>query len=373
VNNRISNSTTPKHSLAVGRDSNRGFSLLELLVATIVFTVIAGAAFGLYMKQEPLYIQQTGLAGLQISLSNAIGQMQVDLANAGSGLVQGGDVSGWPIGVTITNNVSNACNNPATFTYGAGCFDSMSILMASPTVPGLHPTGNGSTTTGSLLATPNPGDTAATDASDFNKGDEVLLITNNNSGATMDAVQLTSNGAVSGTNVQLNFTPMNVGGTTTAPAPGDPLNITNTAIPGVLTDTYSSGTWVVKLDAVTYYVDYTTNPSDPTLMYIQGSGQPQQLADQVIGFKIGAALYLGQSGQSSTANYNYNSATYLTPSGTALPNDFALIRSVRISLIGRTPPVLNGNYTFRNLFDGGPYQIQGISVVVNPRNLSMND
>ncbi|MFZ0213728.1 MAG: prepilin-type N-terminal cleavage/methylation domain-containing protein [Candidatus Acidiferrales bacterium] len=348
----------------------RGFSLLELLVATVVFSVVAGAAFSLYMKQEPLYVQQTGIAGLQISLSNAVGQMQLDLANAASGLIQGGDVAGWPIGVTITNNVSNSCNNAATFTYGAGCFDSMSVLMASPTVPGLHPTTNGSTTTGSLLAVPNPGDTAATDAAYFNTGDEVLLITNNNSGAQMDAVQLTSNGAASGNNVQLSFTPMNAGGTNSLPAPGDPLNITNTAIPGVLTDTYGPGTWIVKLNAVTYTVDYTTNPNDPTLMRVQGSGQRQALADQIIGFKIGAALY---NGTTSTTDYNYDSAQYQAPNGNIIANDFALIRSVRISLIGRTTPNLDANYTFKNLFDNGPYQIQGISVVVNPRNLSMND
>jgi hypothetical protein len=47
------------------------------------------------------------------------------------------------------------------------------------------------------------------------------------------------------------------------------------------------------------------------------------------------------------------------------------IRSVRISLIGRTAP--NPDGSFQNSFDGGNYRVEAISVVVNPRNLSMND
>ena len=53
--------------------------------------------------------------------------------------------------------------------------------------------------------------------------------------------------------------------------------------------------------------------------------------------------------------------------------NFSLVRSIRVSLIGRTTPDYRGTYKFRNTFDNGPYQVQGIAVVANPRNLSMND
>jgi hypothetical protein len=56
-----------------------------------------------------------------------------------------------------------------------------------------------------------------------------------------------------------------------------------------------------------------------------------------------------------------------------VPYDFSAVRSVRTSIIARTPPSSDPNYPFRNSFDGGAYQILGASVVVNPRNLSMND
>jgi hypothetical protein len=46
---------------------------------------------------------------------------------------------------------------------------------------------------------------------------------------------------------------------------------------------------------------------------------------------------------------------------------------VRVSLIGRTPPGQFTGQNFRNTYDGGQYRIQALSLVINPRNLSMND
>jgi len=36
-------------------------------------------------------------------------------------------------------------------------------------------------------------------------------------------------------------------------------------------------------------------------------------------------------------------------------------------------PNYNASYKFRNTYNQQPYQIQGMAVVVNPRNMSMND
>jgi hypothetical protein len=79
---------------------------------------------------------------------------------------------------------------------------------------------------------------------------------------------------------------------------------------------------------------------------------------------------------SSSAQYCYNGASNVAP---CYGNKFDEIRSVRISLIGRTPPRLYSNSNvnsatlFTNAFDGQPYKIQSLSIIVNPRNLSMND
>jgi len=93
--------------------------------------------------------------------------------------------------------------------------------------------------------------------------------------------------------------------------------------------------------------------------------------EQVIGFKVGAAIYNAADGQ---PNYNYVASSYssdATSAGDAY--NFNLIRAVRVSLLGRTTPSTDPNYKFRNGFDNGPYQVQGTAVVVNPRDLSMND
>ena len=57
----------------------------------------------------------------------------------------------------------------------------------------------------------------------------------------------------------------------------------------------------------------------------------------------------------------------------AQDDNYSLIRSVQIQLIGRTDPNPDPTYIYRNGFDGGPYQIQSVSVVVNPRNLTMSN
>jgi hypothetical protein len=41
-------------------------------------------------------------------------------------------------------------------------------------------------------------------------------------------------------------------------------------------------------------------------------------------------------------------------------------------MIGRTNPNPDPSYTFRNTFDGGPYQVLDSTVVINPRNMTMN-
>jgi hypothetical protein len=87
------------------------------------------------------------------------------------------------------------------------------------------------------------------------------------------------------------------------------------------------------------------------------------LANQIIGFKVGATLTLGAT---DTSTYDFNAQTFGTGSG----YDYTQIHSVMVSMIGRTTPNPDPSYTFQNSFDGGPYQIQGVSVVINPRNMN---
>ena len=363
--------------------TEKGFSLIELLVATAVFVLVTGSAFDLFMKQQKLESNQKGQAALNIGLRNALTQLQIDLANAGAGYFVGANVPSWPVGVTIINNPAGSGCYSGNFVYSAACFDVLNIIKADPNTPPIQVTGNGTTcssTTSSIAfgypATVYSGNppvgtplTAAQTAAYFHSGDQLLFVSNfianSNTTSLFGTIVLTADGGVAGGKVQLQHNPSNSNGTN-SPS-NDPLGITTNAN-NKLGIQFCTNAWILKLAPVTYDVD-TSNPNDPKLMRVQ-NGNAEEVMDQVIGFKVGAAIWNAPAG---SAQYNYDASTYTNVNPGDEAYNFTLVRSLRISLIGRTPPSTDPAYNFHNLFDQGPYQIQGSAVVVNPRNLSMND
>jgi hypothetical protein len=121
----------------------------------------------------------------------------------------------------------------------------------------------------------------------------------------------------------------------------------------------------------------TSNPANPLLDRKQ-SGTTNVLAQQIIGFRVGASLW-NHTSDTDGQPYIYQACKFGTDGcpadGGVAPNgyDFTIVRSVRVSIIGRTTPGATGIYNYQNSFDGGPYQVMGAAVVVNPRNLSMAD
>ena len=91
-----------------------------------------------------------------------------------------------------------------------------------------------------------------------------------------------------------------------------------------------------------------------------------------IGFRVGATIWNSSSATVST-QYSYDASSYTNTAAGDQAWNFTLVRSVRISLIGRSTPNTNPTYLFRNVFDHGPYQVGSTAIVVNPRNMSMND
>jgi hypothetical protein len=139
-------------------------------------------------------------------------------------------------------------------------------------------------------------------------------------------------------------------------------------------DKFCATDYIIRLLPVQYCVDTTTDPTNPTLRRQNLVGlaatplcaSGTALANQIIGFKVGATVTASSAGNDLNV-YNFNSQTFGTgPNG----NDYTQIHSVMVSMIGRTTPNPDPSYLFRNTFDGGPYQIQGASVVVNPRNMN---
>lgn len=347
------------HCLDVG---SSGFTMIELIVAMGVFLVITGAAFALLSQHQPIFNQQQNMAGLNISMRNAVAQLQLDLSNAGTGFYVGANIPGWPVGITISNsNPGGGCNNATTHTYSSTCFDTVNVIAVDANTPPAHPTDSGSncvsTTSAVLFATPTGSTTLAQLAADYHTGDQILVVKSD--GSQIATAILTHDGQVTGGKVQLQHNPTGSDGTNSSNY--DPLGISINAS-NKLGVTFCNTDWVLKLAPIHYGVD-VSNTSNPKLTRTQG-GTTSVLAEQVIGFKVGAATW-NSVADTDSISYSFDSSSY--------GYDYTLIRSVRISLIGRTPPVTDPSYKFRNTFDQGPYQIEGVSVVVNPRNLSMRD
>jgi type II secretory pathway pseudopilin PulG len=371
------------------------------MVAMAIFMVVGASALILFSQQQTNANQQQGLVGLNIGIRNAMAQLQLDLANAGTGYYVGANIPSWPVGVTIVNNVpppGTSCYNSTSNTYTANCFDQLNILTAANSTTPPYPI-NATDNTGGTSGTSNCSDTStgvaygqaaagltlAATAGNYHQGDQLLFL--NGKGSKMTAVILTQAPTVyynplnQPVAVQFTFNPTNSDGTNTGVnwQTNDPLDIAACdggpcPTPNSFAKQYCGGDWILKLAPISYYVNFS-NPSDPQLMR-QQAGNAVVVMDQVIGFKVGATIWNSITDTMKT-QYNYNASTYNLNNSNPPPYDsaymFSLVRSVRVSLIARTKPSTDPSFTFRNPFDGGPYQVQGAAVVVDPRNLSMND
>jgi hypothetical protein len=306
----------------------------------------------------PLFTSQQQQVGLNFSMRNAAAQLQIDVVNAGAGF-NFGAISVPVLGVLVTPPATGAICNTGTQTYGAGCFDKLTIMQVDTTAPPAHPIDNGtgcdSTTASTLFI--NPADSTiplATESAAFHNGDFILVINTNTAGAitSLAPVVLTKDSSVAGGKVKLDHNPQ---GSVNSNNLGLAIQANNKlGIPACGTTS-----WVMKLQPpLTYFVDATTNPTDPKLMRQAGNNNPDILAEQIIGFKVGVSTWTG------TVDNRY----LFLPADTYDP---AAIRSVMVSLIGRTSA--GGVDAVPNAVDQGLYKIEATSVVINPRNLSMGD
>ncbi len=78
-----------KKKTANRRSGSAGFTMIEMLVAVGLFVIIGGAAISLFKQHAPLFTQQQALTGLNVTMRNAMAEMQMDVVNAGSGFYPG--------------------------------------------------------------------------------------------------------------------------------------------------------------------------------------------------------------------------------------------------------------------------------------------
>jgi hypothetical protein len=311
---------------------------------------------------EAVFSSQQSQGALNFNLRNAIAQMQIDVTNAGNGFYPGADIAAWPIGLKITNRTASGsgCYDAASHTYGPACFDDLYVVATDTTVPLAHPdpnAGNQLTTASTLFATPDGTTTAAQLAAAYKTGDILLLVSQD--GSQMRTVVLTKDAQVSGGRVKFEHNPTATKGTKDSNDPIDlfylPDGVDSAAIMNKVGESFTSSDWILKLVPIEFKVD-ATDPSNPKLVRIITTTQAQEtVAEQVIGFKVGASTY------DSDIDFQYDPNAY--------KYEWTKIVAVRVTLIGRTPPITGSHYT--NTFDGGPYRVQAVSTVINPRNLSM--
>jgi prepilin-type N-terminal cleavage/methylation domain-containing protein len=374
-----------------GRQADAGFTMVEILIAMAIFLVVAGGAFMLLAKSQPLFSQQQSLAEVNISLRNSVAQIQLDIANAGANYYAGVNVPNYPVGVVVTNNVvatGGDCRSGAPLAYGTSCFDSMSIITADAATPPTNPS-NGSggcaVTSGTTLYLDPAGSTgyttlaaATTAAASFLSGDQILLVKSD--GSQYTTVKLTAAGGTTtiGANklVVLTHSATTTSSGTTgfnAAASGNDSYGMTTNVNSMLGEQYCPTDYVLRILPIQYKVD-STDPTNPTLTRtVAGTVQTlsqKTLATQIIGFKIGVSLF-NNTTDTDTTTYSFDASSY--NNGNSVPYNYTLVRSVMVSIIGRTKPTTSPTYVFRNSFDNGAYEIQGVSTVINPRNMSMND
>jgi prepilin-type N-terminal cleavage/methylation domain-containing protein len=411
---------TPQRSIRTA-----GFTMLELLIALLIFGTISGAVFSLVAKNQPIFGQQQNLAEVNISLRNAIAQMQLDIANAGANYYSGVNIPNYPVGLVVTNNVvpsGGDCRSGSN--YGSTCFDSFSIITADTNTPPTNPWSSTlssidtsvanstipNTTYGTVYLSPSgsgtgygPGASApaavTAAAALYSAGDQILFVTGDGSHFTTAKLAIAGTpaklgGASGNWYVLLTYGPT-LGGLPSAgtaghntpsptasnqhPCANDWYNLTTNSDTTytMLTNSFSNSDYVLRILPINYGVDLT-DPTNPVLTRTVAGTTPtlaqKTLATQIIGFKLGASLYNNANDQDTT-QYSFDASQYNpgTTSTTAAPYNYTLVRSLMISLIGRTKPATDPTYKFRNTFDSGAYEIQGVSAVINPRNMSMLD
>ena len=328
------------------RSGVSGFTLVELMLAITVFLIIGAAAISLFKQHASLFNDQQYQIGLNVSLRNALAQMENDVVNAGTGWYNAANsVASWPIGIKIVNNTAGGatCHPANTSTYNSSCFDTLSLIVPDPTTPPgqvyvapgtagcATPAITGTTGTGNatMLITPVAPSTQSQILSGMIANSQVIFIHVGTSGTLMTTAVLKTAATASGANVLLTFGATKNDGTNPTAA-NDPLDLTTTAnvdpalIPTTLTNSFCSGTdWVVKVAPITYSVD-TSTATNPTLTRTE-NGTPAPIASQIIGFKLGASTVVlnGTNVSGSSGAYCYNAASTTSP---CYDNQFDQIR-----------------------------------------------
>ena len=275
----------------------KGSSLIEVLTALLIFSIVLTAAFATFTFQKQSYTTQTRVAEMQQNMRVAVGTLLRDIRMGGYGVDSDISVSASVVGGSGTLVMRGFQGADG----GSTAPDGIYILYAydmDNTVPALQPTlTNSSVTAGdSPVVTVTPGT-----GTRFSSGDVVLL----HDGTRADLYQVASsdNGSVT-------FGTFNAGNHSGS--------------------IYDVGSKVSRARFVRYFIDDTTNPVHPILMVTRLPGSVSQpVADDIedLQFVYGLA--------SSVDNALVSGSAVDWPTA-ATNTQRRLIRTINLSIIART-------------------------------------
>jgi len=269
-----------------------GSTLIEVLTAVVIFSIVLTAVFATFTFQKQSYTTQTRVAEMQQNMRVALDTLFRDIRMGGYGVDSDITIPASVVGSTILMRGFQASDG------GSTASDGIYILYAydmDNTVSNMQPTLTTSSVTAGdapvVFVTPGTG-------TRFAAGDVVLL----NNGTAADLYQVDSSD-----NNSVTFGAFNAGGHS-----------------GNL---YDIGSKVSRARFVRYWIDVTTDPAHPTLMVTRLPGSVSQpVADDIEDLQVGYGL------ASSVTSTQVNSTVV------ALDNNAQrqLIRRINLSIIART-------------------------------------
>jgi len=366
------------------RGEDRGFTLVELMIAMAVGLIVLGSAVSLFSKAVTLSFMVTQRAEMQQNGRAALNMLAKDISLAGAGIPSGGVQLPDGAGSTpskfgcdsnacyitnnqfpLNNNFFGAVPNPGvglpvkttTGTLGPNT-DVVTVAYTDSTFP-LNQWAVTVDSTGTFVtfALPSPlpsplpvpwPPTAVNDPAQGLKNGDLVLLTNNVGSAIGEVTNVTPVGA----------------GVKVAFADLDPLNINqSTAASGNIKAIWSgSGTVANRVLLISYYLDippgpdgtrYTADDGVPRLMRQVNGQPPTPIAENVSGLQASYDIFNDVSGV-ATAN--------LKDAGMSLGNSPNQIRKVNLIVSTRSP--LQGAIGFQSL---------DLATAVSARDMSFKD
>lgn len=293
-----------------------GFSLIELMISMAIGLLILGAATVLFKRGTDVSMAASQRAEMQDNVRAALNLISKDVSMAGSGLPSGGlalpyngtatssliacpqtgacylAANNYPNGTVGTVTVSNymyglipqpgnglqAGSPTATIPATGQTPDAITVVYEDYSFPlnqytASFPAGStGGSINVAAPATPPAGFPAILDPTGIKVGD-LLLLSNNTNGGSFAVGEVTGIGA---------------GGSPISFANGDALNINQSAAPNGNINylTGISTVTAVRIYAITYFIQESTNGQPPRLMRQVNGQTAVPVADNIIGLKF---------------------------------------------------------------------------------------